>query len=195
MDTSCVTDSYLNLCYSERTINSCTELLPKYQVGLPKTMESPRKLYSLLLRRLPGVLLLISISLSQALGCWITECVTLERREWISYKWYIMSKCLNRAVSKLMIVKVLAVIFLLGRKSGSSWLRFSSFAYQEGTSLCQDASFKPSTIKIDLGVRPVDVRKKKGKRRNGWENVLKRYRSKVVYINCNCNWKGKITEK
>jgi hypothetical protein len=38
---------------------------------------------------------------------------------------------------------------------------FSSFAYPKDTSLCYDASFKPSTIKIGSGVRPVDVSKKK----------------------------------
>ena len=45
---------------------------------------------------------------------------------------------------------------------------FQSFAYPKGTSLCQDASFEPSTINIGSGVRPVDVRKKKiGKGREG----------------------------
>ena len=38
---------------------------------------------------------------------------------------------------------------------------FSSIAYPKGTSLCQDASFEPSTINIGSGVRPVDERKKK----------------------------------
>ena len=35
---------------------------------------------------------------------------------------------------------------------------FSSFAYSKGTSLCQYASFEPSTINIGSGFRPVDVR-------------------------------------
>ena len=51
---------------------------------------------------------------------------------------------------------------------------FSSFAYPKGTSLCQDASFEPSTINIGLGVRPVDVRKKKkGKGREGMPKKMR----------------------
>ena len=54
-----------------------------------------------------------------------------------------------------------------GRRSPEC--NFSSLAYPKGTSLCQDASFEPSTINIGSGVRPVDVRKKKiGK---GWKDA------------------------
>ena len=69
-----------------------------------------------------------------------------------------------------MIIEVLAVIPYFSEKNDGSrgyrppefnFSSFSSFAYPKGTSLCQDASFEPSTINIGSGVRPVDVRKKK----------------------------------
>jgi len=47
--------------------------------------------------------------------------------------------------------------------------------YSKGTSFGQDASFEPSTINIGPGVRPVEVRKKKGKGRDRSRIGLKRY--------------------
>ena len=47
-------------------------------------------------------------------------------------------------------------------------LNFCSFAYPKGTSLCQDASFEPSTINIGSGVRRGRAQEKKGKGRDGW---------------------------
>ena len=86
-------------------------------------------------------------------------------------------------------IEVLVVISLLGLKSNGfggrrpSRYTFSSFAYIKGTSLCQDASFKPSTINTGPGVRlAVDVRKKKvmeGK----MDNALSRDRS-VIFHAC-----------
>ena len=57
--------------------------------------------------------------------------------------------------------------FPTGSKKRQFWGRrppeciLSLFANPKGTSLSQDASFEPSTIKIGSGVWPVEVRKKK----------------------------------